>query len=554
MFSLATGIYQSYFAPPKLSIIILGLDGSGKTALLERIKVTEITNDAATAASTTTPYLPSMYAKGGAAVAGVDDGDNCHYETMNGTQQQRRHTKHARAGGRPARLPPPLPPKQAMESRRVVEKLTKEGFYNDGVLEEPTDAAGNGNMDATTRLALERICPPPLVPISAKETKNHSSSSSENASDNNQKMKLGNKSVKSTLPPLPSSSSSSISTSSSTVAQQHANSKSTFIGLLRCPSPIKYSNAVIVDDYNDEEELLDEEPIDEPPLWDTEYLRDYYINYQEEEEFDIKQTRVGSSSSSSSGGGVSKSGSQAKKMFPLDRIRPTLGQNLATLDLRGCKCSLFDLSGAEKMRPLWERYYQDADAIIYVVNAAETSEQKLRQSRCAFERMYEHDVVRRRVRCGLPVLVFANQLDVAYQEYNDSLERANNTNGEVQQQQQRQQQKDVGQRGISWNADEEDNFIGGMKGNAINGDANAGDHGSVSRRVVDLEGLATLYGFPRSALGGATIGHSRVHTEADRGNIFFFGGSAKSGEGVRAAMEYLVTHARNYHLTSNPRR
>ena len=68
------------------------------------------------------------------------------------------------------------------------------------------------------------------------------------------------------------------------------------------------------------------------------------------------------------------------------------------------------------------------------MNAAETSLPKLRQSRSAFERMYEHDVLHRRVRCGLPVLIFANQLDVAYQEYNDSLERAN-TNGEVQQQQ-----------------------------------------------------------------------------------------------------------------------
>ena len=35
MFGLASGIYQSYFAPPKLSILIIGLDGSGKTSLLD---------------------------------------------------------------------------------------------------------------------------------------------------------------------------------------------------------------------------------------------------------------------------------------------------------------------------------------------------------------------------------------------------------------------------------------------------------------------------------------------------------------------------------------
>jgi hypothetical protein len=204
------------------------------------------------------------------------------------------------------------------------------------------------------------------------------------------------------------------------------------------------------------------------------------------------------------------------------------------------------------MRPLWERYYQDADAIIYVVNAAETSISKLRQARCAFERMYTNDVVHRRVRCGLPVLIFANQLDVAYQEYNDSLERANKT-GEVKQQ---HQQHDVGQRGISWNADEEDNFIGGMKGNAIN-DGNVEDREGVSKRVVDFEGLATLYGFPRptsKVLEGSSNGRSHIQRASDRGNIFFFGGSAKSGEGVRSAIEYLVTQAKSQHLARNSRR
>ncbi len=202
------------------------------------------------------------------------------------------------------------------------------------------------------------------------------------------------------------------------------------------------------------------------------------------------------------------------------------------------------------MRPLWERYYQDADAIIYVVNAAETSIAKLRQSRYAFEQMYANDVLHRRVRCGLPVLIFANQLDVAYKEYNDSLERANKTGEE---QQQHQQQPDVGQRGISWNADEEDNFIGGMKGNAINDGTIVGDREGVSKRVVDLEGLATLFGFPRPT-SNVLEGSSNGQHASDRGNIFFFGGSAKSGEGVRSAIEYLVTQAKSQHLARNPRR
>lgn len=192
------------------------------------------------------------------------------------------------------------------------------------------------------------------------------------------------------------------------------------------------------------------------------------------------------------------------------------------------------------MRPLWERYYNDADAIVYVVNAAETSSAKLRQSRCAFERMYENDALHRRIRCGLPVLIFANQLDVAYQEYNDSIERANKHYGK--------EGKNGQRRGISWNDDEEDSFIGGIKGNTIDDD-NPGDHGCISKRVVDFEDLATLFGFPRhSTSEEGTNGHSHVNCASNRGNIFLFGGSAKSGEGVRAAMEYLVAQARSYHL------
>ena len=105
------------------------------------------------------------------------------------------------------------------------------------------------------------------------------------------------------------------------------------------------------------------------------------------------------------------------------------------------------------MRPLWERYYRDTDAIIYVVNAAETSITNLYQSRRDFEQMCNSDALQRRVRCGLPILIFANQLDVAYKEYETSMEKANN--GE----------RDGNNRCISWNADEEDDFVGGSPNN-----------------------------------------------------------------------------------------
>lgn len=52
------------------------------------------------------------------------------------------------------------------------------------------------------------------------------------------------------------------------------------------------------------------------------------------------------------------------KMLPLDKIRPTIGMNLAKMDICGTKVHVWDLGG--KLQDLWERYYADADAVLFV--------------------------------------------------------------------------------------------------------------------------------------------------------------------------------------------
>jgi len=199
------------------------------------------------------------------------------------------------------------------------------------------------------------------------------------------------------------------------------------------------------------------------------------------------------------------------------------------------------------MRPLWERYYRDTDAIIYVANAAETSISKLHQSRRNFEQMCNNDALQRRVRCGLPILIFANQLDVAYMEYEDSINKANSSNNS-------QQRND--QRGISWNADEEDDFVGGgttdsklPDAKTSNDDNDNDEKSSISKRAVDFHDLATLFGFPQHSISSICdeVGGQSIPV-AHQGNIFLFGGSAKTGEGVRASMEFLTMAAKDYHL------
>jgi hypothetical protein len=70
MFSLASGIYQSYFVPQQLSILLIGEEGTGKTTLLERIKVTQTSRRPSPTTATTArailscpapkKYVPSL--------------------------------------------------------------------------------------------------------------------------------------------------------------------------------------------------------------------------------------------------------------------------------------------------------------------------------------------------------------------------------------------------------------------------------------------------------------------------------------------------------------
>jgi GTPase SAR1 family protein len=55
------------------------------------------------------------------------------------------------------------------------------------------------------------------------------------------------------------------------------------------------------------------------------------------------------------------------RMLPLDKVRPTIGMNLAKVNLCGAMCHVWDLGG--KMRELWERYYADADAVIFCLTS-----------------------------------------------------------------------------------------------------------------------------------------------------------------------------------------
>eukprot|EP00979_Chaetoceros_neogracilis_P016267 scaffold7501_cov267-Chaetoceros_neogracile.AAC.7 len=173
-----------------------------------------------------------------------------------------------------------------------------------------------------------------------------------------------------------------------------------------------------------------------------------------------------------------------KSMFPLHLIRPTLGMNLGKIEACGAKLRLMDLGGQVKMRPLWERYYNGIHAITFVIDVSPTCDvSKLMEARAFYRCMRDDESLR-----NVPILIFANKTDTR------RLLDKYNTDDE-----------------------DEDNDI-------LLGDTSLLD-------IADL-----FLAKPKSSRDLL----KKLDAANDDDNVAFFAGSAKTGEGVRAAFDWLI--------------
>jgi ADP-ribosylation factor 1/2 len=47
---------------------------------------------------------------------------------------------------------------------------------------------------------------------------------------------------------------------------------------------------------------------------------------------------------------------------------PTIGFNVETVEYNGSSLTIWDVGGCDKMKPLWRHYFQNSDAIVFVVD------------------------------------------------------------------------------------------------------------------------------------------------------------------------------------------
>ena len=90
----------------------------------------------------------------------------------------------------------------------------------------------------------------------------------------------------------------------------------------------------------------------------------------------------------------------------IKEVTPTVGFNVEQFDKSAIKFTVFDMSGAGKYRNLWEHYYKDAQAIIFVIDCSD----KLRMCvvKEELQAMLQHADTK-----GIPTLFFANKIDIS---------------------------------------------------------------------------------------------------------------------------------------------
>ncbi|KAL1521138.1 hypothetical protein AB1Y20_022692 [Prymnesium parvum] len=89
----------------------------------------------------------------------------------------------------------------------------------------------------------------------------------------------------------------------------------------------------------------------------------------------------------------------------VSHITPTQGFNIKSVQQDGFKLNVWDIGGQKHIRPYWKNYYQNTDAIVYMIDSAD----KRRTDEAADELtslLEEPDLA------GIPVLVYANKQDL----------------------------------------------------------------------------------------------------------------------------------------------
>jgi len=84
---------------------------------------------------------------------------------------------------------------------------------------------------------------------------------------------------------------------------------------------------------------------------------------------------------------------------------PTQGFNIKSLAQEGFKLNVWDIGGQKAIRPYWKNYYDNTDALVYVIDSADR--RRMEETGVELNSLIEEEKL-----SGIPVLIFANKQDL----------------------------------------------------------------------------------------------------------------------------------------------
>jgi len=84
---------------------------------------------------------------------------------------------------------------------------------------------------------------------------------------------------------------------------------------------------------------------------------------------------------------------------------PTIGFNVETIKYKKMTMQIWDVGGQHRIRPLWRHYYQNTDALIYVVDSSDR--ERLNEAAEELHHILSDDLM-----ANVTILVLANKQDM----------------------------------------------------------------------------------------------------------------------------------------------
>jgi ADP-ribosylation factor family len=427
MFSLVSGLYAEYFSPQQINLLVVGVQGCGKTTLLERIKVTSFSSSSITAAGSTSHHsinIDDTAIAAAAAAAAVTTSvtlppDEKHGSTSTKTHHHHHnngsmhHAHHGNAGPTPELLrskiflADSLEEYQAPTKRRNAQRRRNHRPHNGTVLLTTTSSSSSHNNPPLSRFSW--ICPaPPKFRTSRMDTSDRSSSNhlqnveydddefstdafddnnnddhqlweasdddededdyyhdeaTDDYTDRNDDMNIAMDTTLLSATSMASARSrrSAVSTGGShhgTIARVNSNNHGG--GPIGLPAPRRITSS-----SSSQHDDLRKSSMESIDLGDKQRWSSSQSNEQQRRQQQPPQRSFLSDTDNAQLlPSLHYDLKPGAKMLPLERIRPTIGMNLGKTEICGAKVHVWDLGG--KLHDLWERYYDDADAVLFV--------------------------------------------------------------------------------------------------------------------------------------------------------------------------------------------